>query len=55
MANQSLVLQNITRSQAGSYTCVGSNREGNGESNSVQLEVQCEWAMNDDTGDVVHE
>ncbi|XP_044264136.1 hemicentin-1-like isoform X2 [Tribolium madens] len=40
VSNQSLVLQAITRSRSGHYTCVGHNQEGDGESNSVQLDVK---------------
>lgn len=43
VTNQSLVLQSLTRSKSGYYTCVGHNQEGDGESNPVFLDVKCEY------------
>ena len=41
MSNQSLVLQRIDRSAAGIYTCLATNVEGQGESNTLALPVKC--------------
>ncbi|XP_015588753.1 synaptogenesis protein syg-2 isoform X3 [Cephus cinctus] len=34
-----LALRNVSRSQAGNYTCIASNTEGDGYSNSVELKI----------------
>ncbi|XP_022907185.1 neural cell adhesion molecule 2-like [Onthophagus taurus] len=39
ISNQSLVLQTVSRSTAGNYTCVGYNTEGDGESRPFYLNV----------------
>lgn len=33
----------MTRSRAGIYTCIGSNQEGDGESNPLNLDIKCEY------------
>ncbi|XP_047506872.1 neural cell adhesion molecule 2 isoform X1 [Pieris napi] len=40
LSSQSLVLQSVTRSAAGDYTCVAANSEGKGTSNPVSLLVR---------------
>ena len=42
ISGSSLVLQSVTRAQAGVYTCVASNLEGDTESNSLEIQIKCE-------------
>ncbi|KAG5672457.1 hypothetical protein PVAND_002584 [Polypedilum vanderplanki] len=40
ISNQSLVITNVKRTQMGQYVCIAANSEGEGESNSILLEIQ---------------
>lgn len=40
---KSLKLLHLTHRDAGLYTCVASNPEGDGQSNAVTLKIQCEY------------
>lgn len=42
ISNHSLVLQGVTRSTAGNYSCVGFNAEGEGISEPFVLNILCE-------------
>ena len=44
LSNLSLVIQNVRRDHAGTYFCLATNAHGNGSSNPVQLNVQCEYS-----------
>lgn len=46
LSDQSLVLQSVTKSLAGDYTCLAANTEGRGTSNPVTLRVRCESSLN---------
>ncbi|OAD57719.1 B-cell receptor CD22 [Eufriesea mexicana] len=58
ISNQSLVLQSVTRGRAGIYTCIGSNQEGDGESNPLNLDIKSgletpDYACNGCTRDAI--
>ena len=42
LSNQTLVLQQISRQQAGDYSCAASNREGEGVSRALHINILCE-------------
>lgn len=44
-SNQSLVLQRLTKTSSGQYTCAASNTHGRSSSNAVQLSVKCECEL----------
>ena len=44
ISESSLALQIVTRKQAGNYSCVASNIEGDRQSNSLKLKVMCKQA-----------
>ena len=45
ITNGSLVLQKVTRDQAGSYTCEASNVEGDEVSKPVGITIMCKYQV----------
>ena len=46
ISNRSLVLQRVTRSAGGVYTCTAHNSEGDGVSNALSLDIRCKFFPN---------
>ncbi|KAK8400180.1 hypothetical protein O3P69_003105 [Scylla paramamosain] len=44
MVDSKLRLLNVTADMRGLYTCVGSNQEGDGQSNALNLNVKCKYS-----------
>lgn len=45
ISNHSLVLQGVSRTTAGNYSCVGFNSEGDGTSPPFELNVMCKYLV----------
>ena len=43
LSNLTLVLQRVTAARAGGYSCQPANKEGASTSNTLQLDIKCEY------------
>ena len=43
LSNLTLVLQRVTAARAGGYSCQPANKEGTSTSNTLQLDIKCEY------------
>lgn len=44
-SSSDLALQSVQVHQAGNYSCIASNVEGDGESNTLELKVMCTYSL----------
>lgn len=45
LSSMDLAFQKAKKSRSGNYTCVASNVEGDGESNTVELKLLCKYEI----------
>ena len=53
ISGSSLVLQKVGRKQAGKYSCVASNLEGDTQSNILRLKVMCKQLLNTEYSNMI--